>query len=275
MTATLRIVSLNAWGGRCWPALDRWLAVERPDIVCLQEVTRAPLRAPPWLRHVDPHRELDQRSDLFGDVCKTLPAHQPWFAASARGPLTDSNGRDWQSEHGIACWVAPHLAVTERIQGFVHGRFRRDGWGEDPVPRAMQAMRVEHPETGATLIVGHLQGLRDPAGKHDTPARARQAVRTRALMEGLRGQGEAMVLGGDLNVLPGSETFAILGEAGLSDLVVAQGIADTGTTLCQKPERHADSMFVNEAVTVLGFDVPAEPLLSDHRPLILDVSLEE
>jgi endonuclease/exonuclease/phosphatase family metal-dependent hydrolase len=274
MAARLRIVSLNAWGGRCWPALDRWLAVERPDVLCLQEVTRAPLRAPPWLRYVDAGRELDQRSDLFGDVCRTLPQHQPWFAAAARGPLWDANGRAWNSEHGIACWVAPHLAVTERLQGFVHGRFRPGGWGEPPVPRTMQAMRVRHPEAEASLVVGHFHGLRDPEGKHDTPARARQAVRARALMEGLVGQGEGMVLGGDLNVLPGAETFATLAEAGLRDLVTGTGLTDTRTTLYDKPQRFADYMLVNDAVAVAGFDVPAEPLMSDHRPLILDVTLD-
>jgi endonuclease/exonuclease/phosphatase family metal-dependent hydrolase len=274
VTATLRIVSLNAWGGRCWPALDRWLAVERPDVLCLQEVTRAPLRAPPWLRYTDPEREFDQRSDLFGDVCKTLPQHQPWFAPAARGPLTDANERAWISEHGIACWVAPHLAVTERIQGFVHGRFRRDGWGEEPVPRAMQAMRIEHPFTGVSVVLGHLQGLRDPSGKGDTPERARQAMRARALMEGLVGQGEGMILGGDLNVLPGSQTFEILAEAGLRDLVAAHGIEDTRTSLYDEPVRFADYMLVNEAVAVRAFEVPPEPLLSDHRPLILDIGME-
>ena len=273
MTATLRLVSLNAWGGRCWPALDRWLAAERPDVLCLQEVTRAPLRAPPWLRYVDAHRALDQRSDLFGDVCKTLPQHQPWFAPAARGPLTDSNGRAWPSEHGIACWVAPHLAVTERVQGFVHGRFRRDGWGEQPVPRTMQAMRVEHPATGASVVLAHLHGLRDPSGKGDTPARARQARRARALVEGLVGQGEGMALGGDLNVLPGSETFDILAEAGLRDLVVARGFDDTRTPLYEKAERHADYMLVNAAIDVRGFDVPAAPVVSDHRPLVLEIGM--
>ncbi|WP_167767101.1 endonuclease/exonuclease/phosphatase family protein [Jannaschia formosa] len=270
----MRIVSLNAWGGRCWPALDRWLPVERPDVLCMQEVTRAPLRAPPWLKYRDACRELDQRSDLFADVSRALPAHQPWFAAATRGPLTDSNEREWQSEHGIACWVAPHLAVTERIQGFVHGRFRRDGWGEEPVPRTMQAMRIEDPTTGASVIIGHFHGLRDPAGKGDSPARQRQAVRARALIEGLAGQGEGVVLAGDMNVLPGAETFTIFAEAGLRDLVTAHGIEDTRTELYGKPERHASYMLVNEAVAVQGFDVPADPVLSDHRPLILDVCMD-
>lgn len=273
MADALRIVSLNAWGGRCWPALDRWLAAERPDILCLQEVTRAPQRSPPWLRYRDPFRELDQRSDLFSDVSRCLPAHQPWFAPAARGPLTDVNGRDWTSEHGIACWVAPHLAVTERVQGFVHGRFRCDGWGEEPVPRTMQAMRVEDPATGRTVVVGHLHGLRHPDGKGDVPDRAAQARRARALVEGLAGQGEGIVLSGDLNVLPGAETFAILAEAGLRDLVQAGAIDDTRTALYAGDVRHADYMLVNDAIRVLSFEVPPEPVLSDHRLLSLTIDM--
>ena len=242
-------------------------------MLCLQEVTRAPRRSPPWLKYRDAYRELDQRSDLFGDVSRCLPGHQPCFAPAARGPLTDANGRNWPSEHGIACWVAPRLAVTERVQGFVHGRFRRDGWGPEPVPRTMQVMRVEMPETGETLTIGHFHGLRDPSGKGDTPARAVQARRARALMEGLAGPGEGMVLGGDLNLLPGSETFDLLAEAGLRDLVAAHGVTDTRTSLYDKPERHADYMLVNGAVAVRDFAVPDTPLLSDHRPLILDLEM--
>jgi hypothetical protein len=236
-------------------------------------VTRAPLRSPPWLRYRDPFRELDERSNLFADVSRCLPSHQPWFAPATRGALFDANGRDWSSEHGIACWIAPRLAVTERVQGFVHGRFRRDGWGEEPVPRTMQVMRVEDPATGRTVAVGDLYGLRYPQGKGDVPARAIQARRARALVDALAGPGEGIVLGGDLKILPGAETFGILAGAGLHDLVQASGIEDTPTRLYDKDERHADYMLVNDAVQVLSFHVPAEPVLSDHRFMSLTIAM--
>ena len=271
--ARLRFVTLNAWGGRCWPALDAWLPRCEADVLGLQEVTRAPLRAPPWLRYVDPSRTLDQRSDLFGDVSAALPAYQPCFAPATRGALIDPNGREWASEHGIATWVAPHLAVTERWQGFVHGAYRHDGWGPEPVPRTFQAMRVVEPTTGRSVLLAHLHGLRDPMGKGDTPARAAQARRIADVVAGIAAPDEPVALGGDLNLLPGSETFDILAGIGLTDLVVARGIADTRTPLYAKPERHANYMLVNDRVRVVAFDALAEPVVSDHRPLVLDLEV--
>lgn len=269
--ARLRIVSLNAWGGRCWPALGEWIAALKPDVLCLQEVTRAPCPSPPWLEYRDAHRVLDQRTDLFADVSACLPGWQAGFAAAARGPLRSPEGRKWVSEHGLGTWVAPGLAVTERVQGFVHGSFRRDGWGPEPVPRAMQVLRIELPNNGETCVIGHFHGLRDPSGKGDTPARARQAGKALALLRGVATEGEAVVMGGDFNILPGAESFAIWRNGGLADQVAARGIADTRTVLYRKPQRHANYMLTGGALDILSFEVPGSPVVSDHRAMIIDI----
>jgi endonuclease/exonuclease/phosphatase family metal-dependent hydrolase len=73
---------------------------------------------------------------------------------------------------------------------------------------------------------------------------------------------------GDLNLLPGSETFAVLGAIGLVDLV---GTADTRTSRYLKPVRHASYLLVSNPAAVRGFEVLAEPEVSDHRALLLDI----
>ncbi|MBF9036275.1 endonuclease/exonuclease/phosphatase family protein [Rhodobacterales bacterium HKCCE2091] len=267
----MRIVSLNAWGGKVWPALPDWIAAEVPDILCLQEVTRAPVPSPDWLVYEDDFRRLDQRADLFADVSKCLPRHQGLFAPAARGVMRDGQGREVASEHGIAAWIAPHLAVTEYRSVFVHGGFRADGWGPEPVPRTMQVLRIADPAAPGTLVVAHLHGLRDPAGKGDTPAREAQARAIRAALEDFARPGEPLVLAGDLNILPGSATFAFLAGIGLSDLVTGRGHDDTRTVLYDKPVRFADYMLVTPGVPVARFDLPAEPVLSDHRAMVLSL----
>ncbi|MEL7116743.1 MAG: endonuclease/exonuclease/phosphatase family protein [Pseudomonadota bacterium] len=265
----VRVVSLNAWGGQCWDALADWVPEVRADVLCLQEVIRAPVPSPAWLTYRDPYRTLDQRADLFGDVATLLPDHQSRFAAAARGVLQDEAGQAYLSEHGLAVWVAPELAVVGAWQGFVHGSFRHDGWGEEPVPRAAQVLRLATPD-GQPFVVAHLHGLRDPAGKGDTPARRLQWQATVRALDQVAEPGDPIILGGDFNVLPDSEAFALFADIGLRDLISAHGVTDTRTSLYRKPQRYADYMLVNAAVQVIDFQVPALPEVSDHRPLILE-----
>jgi endonuclease/exonuclease/phosphatase family metal-dependent hydrolase len=267
----LRIACLNAWGGQVWQPLRRWLEGLSPDVLCLQEVTRAPAPGPAWLRYGDAYRALDQRADLFADVSACLPGHQARFAPAARGVLRDGEGREYPSEHGLGQWVAPHLAWAGQWQGFVHGAYRTGGWGPEPVPRACQVSRIVT-EAGRSVVVGHLHGLRDPAGKEDTPARRQQWERLAAAVEAFRAPDEPVVIGGDMNVLPGSELFAVMDRIGLRDLVTGRGHADTRTSLYPKPQRHANYLFVSEGAEIRVFDVPAAPEVSDHRPMILELA---
>lgn len=269
----MRIVSLNAWGGKVWGALSGWLGALDPDILCVQEVTRAPVASPDWLTYVDPYRHLDQRADLFGDVSALLPDHQAYFAPATRGTLSDGQGRAVASEHGIALWVRRDLAVTELRQGFVHGGFRHDGWGEEPVPRAIQVARICDPGTGKALVVAHFHGLRDPSGKGDSPERRAQAHAAVDHLSCLAAPFDPCILAGDFNLLPGSECFRIFARAGLRDLVTGHGFTSTRTKLYKKDQRFADYMLVNDAVRVAAFDVPQAPVVSDHCPLVLRLRL--
>lgn len=266
----MRFVSLNAWGGREWQALSAWAPQVGADIFCLQEMIRAPVPSPEWLEYADAARVLPQRADLFGDMSALLPDHAAYFAAAARGPLTDPQGRVFVSEHGLGAWVARDLAVAGLWQGFVHGAFRLDGWGPEPVPRTMQLFRILAPSGGSSVVLGHLHGIRLPSGKGDSPERTGQAKALVAALTAFRHQDEPCILAGDFNLLPDSATFEALRAIGLHDLVTGRGIADTRTALYRKPQRHANYMLVSDGIRVTGFDVPATPEVSDHRPLILD-----
>jgi endonuclease/exonuclease/phosphatase family metal-dependent hydrolase len=121
---------------------------------------------------------------------------------------------------------------------------------------------------GAAVLVAHVHGVRIASGKGDTPARRHQAQRLAALVDRVRQPDDLVVLAGDLNVLPGSETFDILAWTGLTDVV---GTADTRTSAYPKSVRHASYMLVSDPTSVASFQVLAEPEVSDHRPLVLDL----
>jgi len=190
-----------------------------------------------------------------------------------QGELFDAEGRAYRSQFGLASFVHRRIAVERQVEAFVHGAYRADGWGRPPVPRNLHGMRLRDPASGRAFAVAQFHGLRDLAGKHDTPARQAQATRVRDLLSEVCREGEAAVLCGDFNLLPDSESFGIWREAGLRDLVTGNGFADTRTSLYEKDQRFADYLLVSDAVKVLRFDVPAEPEVSDHRPLVLEFDI--
>ncbi len=265
----MRIVMLNAWGGAVYDALAAWLPTVGADVVCLQEVTSTPgLQG--WTRFDDGERSLPQRADLFADVAALLPGHQGAFVTSDAGPVTDGTGVEHRQDFGLATFVDRRIPVVGQETAPVHGSFvDHRTWAIADRPRVAQAVRlVDRTAGGRGVTVVHLHGLRDPAGKGDTPARRAQAERLAELVERARRPGDLTVVGGDLNLLPDSETFAVLGAIGLVDLV---GVADTRTSLYPKPLRHASYLLVSDPGAVRAFVAPAEPEVSDHRALVLDL----
>jgi endonuclease/exonuclease/phosphatase family metal-dependent hydrolase len=265
--AAMRVVSLNAWCGGMLEPLLEWLPGCGADVLCLQEVTWTPGHHG-WVTYADPDRTLRQRSSLFEDLRRALPRHQAQFHTCDTGPVRCDDGVVRRQHFGIATLVAPHLAVVGGEAAFVHGGFaHHDAWPAEDRGRVAHAVRVVD-GTGRGLSVTHLHGVRMSSGKADTPARRRQAERVAALVERVREPRDLVVVGGDLNVLPGSETFDVLARAGLTDLV---GFTDTRTSTYLKPVRHASYLLVSDPAAVASFTVLTEPEVSDHRPLVLDV----
>jgi endonuclease/exonuclease/phosphatase family metal-dependent hydrolase len=83
-----------------------------------------------------------------------------------------------------------------------------------------------------------------------------------------RGHRDLTVVCGDLNLLPVSDTFEMLAQIGLVDLV---GESDTRTSRYRKPVRHASYLLVSDPGEVARFEILTEPEVSDHRALLLDI----
>lgn len=264
----MRIVSLNAWGGALYDSLAGWLPRTGADVVCLQEVTRTPGLGG-WTHFDDGEHTLPQRANLFDDVRRALPHHQAAFLASDAGPVCDADGGRHQQDFGLATLVDQQLPVIGQETAFVHGSFvdHRE-WPTRARPRTAHAVRVVDRGADRTVTVVHCHGLRDPAGKADTPDRRDQAKRLADLVTRARAGDDLTVVCGDLNVLPDSETFTVLGAIGLVDLV---GMSDTRTSRYPKPSRHASYLLVSDPGAVKDFKVLSAPEVSDHRALVLEI----
>lgn len=250
-----------------WDALAAYLPTAGADIVALQEVTRTSGLGG-WTYFEDRDRALPQRANLLDDVAGALPEHDPWFTVSDTGRVV-ADGVEHRQHFGLGLFVWHSLVRIASREVFVHGDYvdHPDEWPHTDRPRAAQVARLRGPD-GRTVVVGHLHGLRDAAGKADTAARRAQAKRFVEAVDLVRQPGDLVVVCGDLNVLPESETFAILGDLGLTDLV---GAADTRTARYTKPVRHASYLLVSDPAAVRNFEIVTEPEVSDHRVLLLDL----
>lgn len=264
----MRVVSLNAWGGRLIDPLVDWIATVQPDILCLQEVVQTPGAPDDWLEYRDDGMQLPQRANVIADVAQALPDHAITFCPAARGNL-------WHGDTavptfwGLATFRHPALTVTGQMQGFVHGVFGADGFGDHPRSRTGHVVRVWHPDEGP-LTVGHMHGLRDMAGKMDTPLRAEQARRFADMIQSVTLPGDPTIACGDFNVLAGSETLRILSRVTPYELVTSRGFDGTRTSHYEKPQKFADYMLVNGPLKDAAFDVVRDPEVSDHCALLLD-----
>ena len=264
----IKIMCLNAWGGKLHADLLPFLQAAAPDILCLQEVVHTPDSQRETLTYRDGDHILQQRANLFQEVCAVLPGHSATFCPAAEGVLWEDSTAI-PSQWGLATFVRKDLHLIGQVQGFVHKDFSANGYGEHPRSRSAHGIRVHDPVSARTLSVLHMHGLRDLNGKGDTPERVSQAHRLANMAESLRQAKDLLVLCGDFNVEPDSATFPILERLRLKELVREHGIASTRTSHYKKPGHFADYMLIDASVTSYAFEVLQQPEVSDHCPLLL------
>ncbi|MDH3264364.1 MAG: endonuclease/exonuclease/phosphatase family protein, partial [Paracoccaceae bacterium] len=157
------------------------------------------------------------------------------------------------------------------VQGFVHKDYSPAGYGDHPRSRSAHAVRVYDYTTNRSVSVTHMHGLRDLNGKMDTPERAEQARRLLDLSRQVSEAEDVMVVCGDFNLEPDSETLQLLADGGFSELVTGRGFKSTRNSHYKKPGKFADYMLINNEDAVRDFDVIHDPEVSDHCPLVLSL----
>ncbi|MBT31816.1 MAG: metal-dependent hydrolase [Thalassobius sp.] len=264
----MKIMCLNGWGGKLYDKLLPYLTEEDPDILCLQEVVHTPESEKDWLTYRDGNHILPQRANFFRDVQTALPNHIGIFCPAAQGVLWD-DAIKIPSQWGLATFVRKSYPIIGQIQGFVHKSYSAHDYGDHPRSRNAHAVKVFDYKENRPVVITQMHGLRDLKGKMDTPERAAQAHKLLSLANGLTENKDALIVCGDFNVEPESETLKILADAGLTELVTTRTTKGTRNSHYKKESRYADYMLVNEHIDVLDFKVIFEPEVSDHCPLIL------
>jgi exonuclease III len=266
----MQIMCLNGWGGKLYEKLLPYLASVSPDVLCLQEVVHSPKTDKDWLTYRDGDHVLPQRANFYRDVCISLPDHFATFCPAAQGVLWDGDA-EVPSQWGLATFVHKSFPVIGQVQGFVHKDYSPVGYGDHPRSRSAHGVRVFDYIENRAVSITHMHGLRDLAGKGDTPERAEQAGRLLELSQQVSELGDLTVICGDFNVEPDSETLDILKSANMVELVTAKGFSTTRNSQYKKPGKFADYLLVNDEGAVRSFNVIYDPEVSDHCPLILEL----
>jgi endonuclease/exonuclease/phosphatase family metal-dependent hydrolase len=252
----MRIITLNTWGGReMEPLLDFFQRhAADTDIFCLQEVLdtdeqKTSTRAD----------EKPARGDIFRRISAVLKDFDGAFARFDGKP----------NRLALAMFVRqsmPHAPIID----FVAYAPPKPPDVERHFSRKLQYTIAD--AGGRRVLVVNFHGLWQEGGKIDTPDRLAQS---RSVKDFLKKHDGPIVLCGDFNLLPETESLAILSE-GMRELVTEMKIPKTRTSLYRhydNPDEpnFADYMLTTPDLEVKRFEVLPD-IVSDHSPLLLDIA---
>jgi len=178
--------------------------------------------------------------------------------ARAAGMTVLTGGR---STHGNLLLAGPrvHPVSTTRVRLPRSGRRHR---------RALALATVD--VDGAWLVL---------AGTHlslDPDERLKQAVLVAAQLDASSHEVPGVVLGADVNDVPGSQVWAAL-TASLRDAHATAPVGGALTFPARGPDRRLDGVFVSAAINVVGCGVPpglSDPAsATDHLPVVADLEM--
>ena len=238
----MKLITLNTWGGRAGKALllDFFIKYKDVDVFCLQEISKVP---------------FENFEGLLQEISEELSGHQSYFHTQ------------YLDHYGLQTLVKKNLAVTEDGEVFVYkykGYIPEGDVGNHA--RNIQYVTLNLKRGPVTIINFHGCWIKG-SGKTDTEDRINQSKK---IVEFIQNLSNDFILCGDFNLLPDTESLAILEKAGLRNLIKEYGITSTRTAFYIKPDKYADYVFVSKGIEVRDFRVLPEEV-SDHSALFLEI----
>lgn len=246
----MKLITANIWGGRIVYKLPEFLQNESPDIVWLQEVNDVP-------------------GDM-GGVFESLDTLQQKCNFSEKFMAADLQFRyqNRDATYGIA--MLSRLPLANKDVVFVQGEFYEnydDNEVDGDHPRNFQHAAIE--TSGKTIHIINFHGAFIHGSKEGNADTLRH-VQT-ILDYTLPFRNEPIIIVGDFNLVPESESIRLLSEH-FRNLPVEYGITSTYSSVLHSFNFICDYIFVNEQVNVHAVKV-SEQVVSDHKPLVLDFSV--
>jgi endonuclease/exonuclease/phosphatase family metal-dependent hydrolase len=240
----MKLVQLNAWGGRLEPQIRNFLKAEAPDIVCMQEVISLQATGSGFFLPIE---GMQAATDL------------PYMAFA---PALSFKFMRGVAEFGNAILSKQPIDRSEIV--FTHDKHAPDFvWGEKiaNMRNFVHAVILIN-DKPCHVITHHGYWISEHKnGNEETIKQMSQIVDYISDLEG------PVILTGDFNLSPHSESLEKI-NAVLENLSLKYDLKTTRTNLTHKTEV-CDYVFVNDQVGVKNFGTSDE-VISDHRALIME-----
>lgn len=243
----MKIISLNTWSGVVWDPLQAFFSTYKDvDVFCLQEIYHNAED-----KEEEKHPSLDMKLDIYERITEILKdTHEGYFRAAH------------SDYYGNAIFLRKGIEVQEEGEVFIH--INNEPKKRGGHSRNLHYVRVDL--NGKPTVIVNLHGLWNGMGKTDTEDRLEQSRRIKNFVQS---RSEQIIVVGDFNLEPTTESLAIAGE-GLRNLIKDFCITSTRTSFYEKEGKFADYALVSPSLEVIDFKVLPEEV-SDHAALYLEV----
>lgn len=255
----MKIISLNTWGGRAGKeGLLNFFSnhINKIDIFCLQEIWSAPYEHLEGVRIGGVEAKHEEimvygKQEITDIMREYIPLFKPHHL----------------DNYGLLMLVNKDLEILQEGEIFVHKEkgYLPEG---DVGHHARNIQYVSVASNGKVVTVINFHGLWNGKGKEDSQDRLEQSRKIISFIKKLEGE---VVLMGDFNLLPETESLLMFEKAGLINLIKQHQVSSTRTRFYKKSEKFADYIFVSEGVVVKEFKVLPEEV-SDHSPLYIEIN---
>jgi hypothetical protein len=247
----MKLITLNTWGGRVAKPLTAFLEAQkdRIDFFCFQEIfSSASDSAGDVFINTD-----KMNKNLFGEMSRSLVSHKGIFC-----PVDGET-------YGIASFISSDTEILDFGGVIVYENkcFLADPNPDADHTRKAQWMLIK--SQGKELALINLHGHWTHT-KIDDQDRISQSQK---LLELIGRFSCPIILCGDFNLRPDTESIAMLEKSGMQNLIKEYGVTSTRTAIYTKSEKYADYIFVSKDIKVNDFKVMPDEV-SDHAPLFLD-----
>lgn len=244
----MKLLQLNAWGGRLEHLIGDLIEAEKPDIICLQEIISF----------------TGDRTGLFITIENIQKDYDLPYAAFE--PVFTFNYMKGTAKFGNC--VLSRFPIKKSCSVFTHLKHVDNfHWGEySSNMRNFVHAVVETPDKKLFNVITH-HGYWIPdhkQGNNETKAHVKVIA---DYAKGLEGP---VIITGDFNLAPDSESIQQL-NALFTNLCAVHKVPTTRNQLTYKTEA-CDYIFINGQVKEKKFRL-SEKIVSDHKALILDFEL--
>jgi len=260
----MRLLCLNLWGGRKDKLLFDYLKQQAKsvDIFCFQEVFDS--QSGPTGHHgAHPH--------LYSELQRLLANFESVYGPTYTGWI-DKEKVNFEVSEGQAIFVKKDYAVLGKGSVYIYGDEKTiitDDFKNEPKNLLYTKLAI----AGQELLVVNPHGKWYPGDKLDTPERLEESQTIINFLKSFIGP---KILCGDFNLMPDTESIAIIEKSGLRNLITEFKITNTRNEISwrryRNKQRFADYIFTSPEVRAKNLEVPYN-LVADHLPLILDFEL--